>query len=61
MIILFHFPDMSEEEAYAIIKKCITEIHKRLIINLPNFKVVVVNEDGVKYMPNITPKDLVDA
>nr|ABM55422.1 proteasome beta 2 subunit-like protein [Xenopsylla cheopis] len=54
----YYRSDMSQEEAYAIIKRCISEIHKRLIINLPNFKVVVVDENGIKYLPIITPKDL---
>ncbi|KOB65305.1 Proteasome subunit beta type, partial [Operophtera brumata] len=43
--------DATEEEAYEILKKCVTEVHKRLFVSLPNFQVTVVNRDGIKAMP----------
>ncbi|XP_014247671.1 proteasome subunit beta type-2-like [Cimex lectularius] len=51
-------PDMSIEEAYGVLEKCIAEVQKRLIINLPNFHVKVVGKDGVQELKNITSKDL---
>merc|ERR1711884_753140 len=30
--------DMTEAEAYNLMKACVREVHKRLIINLPNFQ-----------------------
>ncbi|KAF6206884.1 hypothetical protein GE061_018120 [Apolygus lucorum] len=48
-------PDLTEQEAYDVLVECVNEIRKRLIINLPNFHVQVVNKDGVKVLPNITP------
>lgn len=39
-------------------KKCVREIHKRLIINLPNFKVQKVSKDGIKDLEPITAKVL---
>lgn len=52
------FIDLTEAEAYKLIQKCVREIHKRLILNLPNFKVTVVNKNGIKYLDDITPISL---
>lgn len=49
---------MSQEEAYDIFKKCVMEIQKRLIVNLPNFKVAVVDKNGVRYLEDITKESL---
>ena len=35
----FHFLDMNRDEAYDLMKECVKEIQKRLVINLPNFEV----------------------
>merc|ERR1712173_152386 len=50
--------DMTEAEAYDLMKACVKEVHKRLIINLPNFQVEVINKDGIKSMDDITIKNL---
>ncbi|CAG9863496.1 unnamed protein product [Phyllotreta striolata] len=49
---------LSREEGYELLKKCVKEVQKRLIINLPNFKVQCVGKDGITDLPDITPKDL---
>lgn len=49
---------MSEEEGYELMKKCVKEIHKRLIVNLPNFKVQKISKDGIKDMKPITAQNL---
>ena len=49
---------MTEAEAYDLMKACVKEVHKRLIINLPNFQVEVINKDGIKSMDDITIKNL---
>ncbi|XP_043252401.1 proteasome subunit beta type-2-like [Colletes gigas] len=54
----YHKYDSTEEEAYLLMKMCIREIHKRLIINLPNFKVQKVSKDGIKELERITVKNL---
>lgn len=56
----YHHENITQDEAYDIFKKCVKEIQKRLIINLPNFTVTVVDKDGVKQLPDITSLDLVD-
>ena len=45
--------DMSETEAYELMKACVKEVHKRLIINLPNFQVQVVDKEGIKNLDDI--------
>ncbi|XP_065206711.1 proteasome subunit beta type-2-like [Planococcus citri] len=52
----YYKPDLTEDGAYNLILKCVQEIHKRLVLNLPNFKVTVVNKDGIKNLPDITPR-----
>lgn len=49
---------MSVEEGYDLLKKCVIEIRKRLILNLPNFRVQLIDKNGIKDMPPITPKVL---
>ncbi|KAJ8735229.1 hypothetical protein PYW07_006849 [Mythimna separata] len=51
----YHKPDLTELQAYQIIKQCVHEVHERLFISLPNFLVKVINKDGIKEMPVITP------
>lgn len=50
--------DCTEEEAYALLKKCVREIQKRLIVNLPNFKVQKISKDGIKEMEPVTAENL---
>ncbi|GAB1864776.1 Proteasome subunit beta [Camponotus japonicus] len=50
--------DSTEEEAYTLLKKCVREIQKRLIVNLPNFKVQKIFKNGIKDMQPITAENL---
>jgi len=50
-----HRPEMTRQQAYALMIECVREVHKRLIINLPNFSVTVIDKDGVVDMDPITP------
>jgi len=36
----FSFSDMTREDAYELIKDCVYEVQKRLIINMPRFQVI---------------------
>lgn len=49
---------MTQEESYDIMKKCVVEIQKRLIINLPNFKVALIDKNGMKFLDDITTESL---
>lgn len=46
-------PDMNEQEAYELLKKCAAEIKRRFIINLPKFRVRIISKDGIKDMPHV--------
>lgn len=55
------FPtEITQAEAYDILQKCVLEIQKRLIVNLNNFKVAVVDKNGVKRLNDITSKSLLN-
>jgi 20S proteasome subunit beta 4 len=55
----YHKADVSKEDAYEIMKKkCVREIHKRLIVNFPNFKVWLVDKNGIHVLPPITAEHL---
>lgn len=56
----YYRADMTEEEAYDVMKKCVAEVQKRLIINLPNFQVKVLNKDGIHAKNPIKSKDLMN-
>lgn len=58
MCLLFYITDSTEEEAYVIMKKCVREIHKRLIVNLPSFKIQKVSKEGIKDLDPITARTL---
>ena len=49
---------MTVDEAYDLLRSCVKEVQKRLIINLPSFQVKLVNKDGIKRMDDITVKNL---
>merc|ERR1739838_285911 len=47
--------DMSRAQAYALMIECVKEVQLRLVINLPNFAVKVVDKDGILDMETINP------
>eukprot|EP00918_Siedleckia_nematoides_P062752 GHVU01136762.1.p1 GENE.GHVU01136762.1~~GHVU01136762.1.p1 ORF type:complete len:201 (+),score=31.91 GHVU01136762.1:86-688(+) len=51
----YYKPDISKDEAVALLKKCIDEIQKRFIVNLTKFKVHVIDENGIKQLDDIVP------
>ncbi|EDW77562.1 uncharacterized protein Dwil_GK24489 [Drosophila willistoni] len=50
---------LTQQEAYEILKKSVIEIQKRLIINLRNFDVYVVDKSGMRQMEPINPGSLI--
>eukprot|EP00093_Oithona_nana_P005313 05313.XXX_233259_232339_1 [CDS] Oithona nana genome sequencing. len=50
--------DMNEKEAYDLMRSCVKEVQKRLIINLPNFQVQTISKEGIKNLEDITVKNL---
>ena len=56
IIITFQYrSDMTRQQAYNLMIECVKEVQKRLIINLPNFDVRVIDKDGVTKMETINP------
>merc|ERR1711890_26072 len=51
-------PDMTRQQAYNLIMECVKEVQKRLVLNLPNFAITVVDKDGIHKMDPITSKML---
>ncbi|XP_022686088.1 proteasome subunit beta type-2-like isoform X2 [Varroa jacobsoni] len=46
-------PNMTLSEAQIMLKKCVAEIQRRLLVNLPCFKVVAITKDGTQDLPDI--------
>lgn len=44
----YHKPDLSLDEAKALMKKCIDELATRFIINYKQFDVQVVDAEGIR-------------
>ncbi|KAJ8033138.1 Proteasome subunit beta type-2 [Holothuria leucospilota] len=50
---------LTREEAQGILQKCLDEVQRRFIINLPMFQVRIIDKDGVHDLPNLRPKPAV--
>jgi 20S proteasome subunit beta 4 len=48
-----HKPNMNQEQALELIKKCLVEVKRRFVGNLPAFSVHVINKDGVAVLKDI--------
>ena len=48
---------MSEEKGLALVKKCIDEVKKRVIIDLTHYRAIIINADGSNVIENIKPTD----
>lgn len=49
---------MDVQAAYEVLRMCVAEIHKRLIVNLPNFKVQIIDKNGIRDLEPLTAKNL---
>jgi 20S proteasome subunit beta 4 len=54
----YYKPEMTPEEGYELLKKCIAEISKRLIVNLPTFQVRMVSAAGIQTKDPIEARTL---
>ena len=54
----FNLSDMTQDEAYKLFQDCVKEVQKRLILNLPNFAVQVIDKKGIRRLTDITVKNL---
>jgi 20S proteasome subunit beta 4 len=46
------------QQGLELMRKCVGEIGKRLVVNLPRFKVRIVDKDGIRSLEDINTKDL---
>ncbi|XP_052747479.1 proteasome subunit beta type-2-like isoform X2 [Bicyclus anynana] len=49
----YYKPDLTQQEAYEILKMCIREVQRKLVFNLPSFRVKTVSRLGVRTLPDI--------
>lgn len=54
----YHHENITQEEAYEIVRKCVREVQKRLIISQPNYHVMVVDKNGVRKLDDVTVENL---
>lgn len=52
-------PGLPLEDGITLVKLCIQEISKRFLVNLPMYKVKVVDKDGIRDLPVIRGGELV--
>lgn len=57
----FYTPNITQDQAYDVMKKCLMEIHKRFVVNQLKFNVAVVDKNGVRFLPQLNIVDLVKA
>ncbi|KAG0431423.1 hypothetical protein HPB47_021806 [Ixodes persulcatus] len=50
----YYREDMNEEEAVDLLKKCVFEVQKRFLVNLPAFKVQLVDKNGIRTLKDIS-------
>uniref|UniRef100_A0AAV2K3Y0 Proteasome subunit beta n=1 Tax=Knipowitschia caucasica TaxID=637954 RepID=A0AAV2K3Y0_KNICA len=50
----YYRPDLTREEAVDLLKKCVEELNKRFILNLPSFSVRVIDKQGIHDLEKIS-------
>jgi hypothetical protein len=48
---------MTEAEGLTLVKRCIDEVKKRVIIDLTGFRAIVINEQGSRLVDGIKPAE----
>jgi len=50
----YYTPTISRERAVELLRKCLEELQKRFILNLPNFSVRIIDKNGIHDLDNIS-------
>ncbi|KAH0503237.1 Proteasome subunit beta type-2 [Microtus ochrogaster] len=50
----YYTPTISRERAVELLRKCLDELQKRFILNLPTFNVRVIDKNGIHNLENIS-------
>ncbi|UYV66715.1 PSMB2 [Cordylochernes scorpioides] len=53
----YYRSDVEQKDAIEILRKCIAEIQKRLVLNLPSFKMWIIDANGIKDVDAPTPME----
>ncbi|BFF92060.1 probable proteasome subunit beta type-2 [Drosophila madeirensis] len=54
----YYSPDIDEPTAYKVLKKCVAAAHERLAVNMRNFEVFAVKENGITKLTTIDADSL---
>ncbi|XP_030075712.1 proteasome subunit beta type-2 [Microcaecilia unicolor] len=49
----YYKPDITRKEAIALLKRCLEELQKRFILNLPSFSVRLIDKEGIHDLERI--------
>ncbi|KAG9355593.1 hypothetical protein JZ751_000431 [Albula glossodonta] len=49
----YYRPDLTRDEAVELLKKCLEELNKRFILNLPSFTVRLIDKEGIHDMEKL--------
>ncbi|KAH0501504.1 Proteasome subunit beta type-2 [Microtus ochrogaster] len=52
----YYTPSISRERAVELLRKCLEELQKCFILNLPTFSVRVIDKNGIHNLENISSK-----
>ena len=47
-------PDLTRDEALDLLKKCVEELNRRFILNLPSFNVRLIDKEGIHDLETLT-------
>ncbi|XP_051927400.1 proteasome subunit beta type-2 [Hippocampus zosterae] len=51
----YYKPDLTRDEALDVLKKCIEELNRRFILNLPFFTVRLIDKEGIHDLEKLSP------
>ncbi|XP_029519475.1 proteasome subunit beta type-2-like isoform X1 [Oncorhynchus nerka] len=51
----YYRPDLTRDEAVDLLKKCVEELNKRFILNLPSFTVRLIDTEGIHDLEKLMP------
>lgn len=47
----YYHPDITKDEAVKLLGRCVNEIQKRFLVNLPEFSVRIIDKEGIHELP----------
>uniref|UniRef100_H2YT84 Proteasome subunit beta n=1 Tax=Ciona savignyi TaxID=51511 RepID=H2YT84_CIOSA len=53
----WHKPDITKEDAVILLRKCMEELKRRFIVNLPAVCIRIIDKDGIHTLPLLKEQD----